>query len=211
MLTDADIIPPELELALAEAAYAPSAELLLTAHDRAVTVDFSSDEKMLASGGEDGDIHLWSIPDGERIRSFKGHEGAVGAVRFTRDGRQLISAAEGESPVRIWDVATGNQVDTLDGLQPSSGAKPSWDLDIDEDDNYVVACDGRTGAVGLWSLKTRSVIWTKDSMPQWLNCLLTDSEGTVLLTSLSGALKIDRESASEEPIDGMVQSDRIRG
>jgi eukaryotic-like serine/threonine-protein kinase len=47
------------------------------------------------------------------VRKFKGHAGPVHNVRFTADGQRLVSASgwpEGDRTVRVWTVATGDEV-----------------------------------------------------------------------------------------------------
>jgi WD40 repeat protein len=46
---------------------------------------------------------------------FTGHEGGVYAVAFSADGKKLLSAGK-DRTVRLWDVATGQEVKKLTGL-----------------------------------------------------------------------------------------------
>jgi serine/threonine protein kinase len=61
--------------------------LVLAGHENAVsTVAFSPDNQVLASGGWDHRIILWSIRDGMEIGCLTNHTGWVGEVQFTPDG-----------------------------------------------------------------------------------------------------------------------------
>ena len=71
---------------------------------------------MLASGGEDGMIHLWNVArEGRRrnvlLRTLEGKEGHVRSVAFHPNGRVLVSG-EGRF-VRLWDPRTGKDLGAL--------------------------------------------------------------------------------------------------
>jgi len=55
---------------------------------------FSSDNLTLATGGDDGLVHLWSAENGAAFETLKGHKGAVLAVAFANDGHLASGAAD---------------------------------------------------------------------------------------------------------------------
>ncbi len=70
----------------------------LEGHDAAViTVQFL-DEYTAASGGDDFDVILWSLPDGAATR-LEGHEGKVAEIALSPDGARLATAS--------WDGSIG--------------------------------------------------------------------------------------------------------
>lgn len=69
---------------------------------------FSADGDLLASGSggrDDHTAHLYRTAGGAFLRSFP-HSSEVTALKFTPDGRKLISTSR-DQWVRRWDVATG--------------------------------------------------------------------------------------------------------
>ncbi|MGH7224735.1 MAG: WD40 repeat domain-containing protein, partial [Gemmataceae bacterium] len=64
---------------------------------------FSADGQVLASSN--GEIvHLWEVATSKLIHTFKGHQGQINSLVFSRDGRRLASASS-DSTVLIWAVA----------------------------------------------------------------------------------------------------------
>ena len=53
-------------------------------------IDFSRDEKEIASAGWDHTIKIWDIETGQLKKSIVGHEGPVNAVNFTADGKSCF-------------------------------------------------------------------------------------------------------------------------
>jgi WD40 repeat protein len=91
---------------------------------RVVSIALSPDEKRLVSSSTDNTIRLWDLETGEEERKLIGHEKAVGygglekrkaaCVAFSPDGKRIISGGI-DSTLRVWDVATGDQLALFQG------------------------------------------------------------------------------------------------
>jgi WD40 repeat protein/serine/threonine protein kinase len=109
---------------------------------------FAPDGREVASGDENGEIHLWSPVSGTCRAVLHGHVEDVNGLDFSPDGRTLASAGE-DGTVRLWDVATGREWAVL------------WEI-CDDVEGVCFSRDGRSlvapganGRICLWDVPTR--------------------------------------------------------
>lgn len=87
----------------------------LTGHEGEVTsVAFSSDGRLLASGGVDRTVKIWEVSTRKLQRTLTGHKNYVVAVAFSPDG-DLLASGSTDNTIKIWDVSSGSLLQTLDG------------------------------------------------------------------------------------------------
>jgi RNA polymerase sigma factor (sigma-70 family) len=105
---------------------------------------FSPDGRMLAwGGGEDHVVHLMEVATGQERRRLVGHEGRVGALAFSADGKLLVSGSA-DTTALVWDL-TGR----LDG----AGVKrPLSSRDLDRCWADLGAADAGRGYAGVRAL-----------------------------------------------------------
>ncbi len=130
----------------------PIAKWTIEAHHGTVrSVAVSPDEKLLATGGRDGKVRLWSTGTGKLAGELSGHEDQVYCVTFHPDGRYLASGdRHGQKPtVRLWDVVNQRETARLDASDLSAyrrGEDVEWggvrDLAFSPD-GAILACCGR--------------------------------------------------------------------
>jgi WD40 repeat protein/type II secretory pathway predicted ATPase ExeA len=73
---------------------------------RSTTLAWSPTSTILASGGDDGHVHLWDPSTGDLLRTFAAHSGPVRTISFAPDGQRMCSGGD-DGFLRLWDVGTG--------------------------------------------------------------------------------------------------------
>ncbi|MEV1047755.1 WD40 repeat domain-containing protein [Streptomyces sp. NPDC049916] len=136
------------------------------------SVAFSPDGVHYASAGYDGRVALWDRT-GTAPRWIGRHSRLVNGVRFSPSGR-LLASGSADKTCRIWDVATGRQVQLL-ARQPDDLNALAW---LDENRLVTVSQDG-TGRI--WDIRTGvledGVIFHAD------HCMSVDAAPTGVLAS----------------------------
>jgi WD40 repeat protein/serine/threonine protein kinase len=125
-----------------------SRNTILYRHEGGVNaIAVSPDGKLLASGGDDRVIRLWSIAD-RTIREFRGHTDVIRSIEFEPSGQRFVSAST-DRTARFWDVKSG---------QPTGSV-------LAHDDavrKVAVSRDGQLIATG--TLLGELLLWTPDGM-----------------------------------------------
>jgi WD40 repeat protein len=112
---------------------------------------YSPDGIILAAGGADSSVQLWDVPS-QRLRVvLRGPPGgSTHSLAFSPDGKLLASGSHsGPGALRLWEVATGNQLAALPQDKESV-----WSLAFTPD-GATLASGGYDGAITLWDVATR--------------------------------------------------------
>ncbi len=114
-------------------------------HRAAVTaLDLSRGGRLLASVGLDRQLKLYDLTTGEVMNTIRADGGAIYNVRFTPDGKQVITVGD-DKLVRVWQL-DGTPAGTLVGHTGLVAA-----LAIDSG-GKIIATSGGDRAVRLWNL-----------------------------------------------------------
>jgi WD40 repeat protein len=95
---------------------------------------------------------VWDLATGEELgRQFIGHEGTVSGVRFSPDGRSIITASD-DGTVRVWNPTTGQQQRVLRHNKWVRGVAVA-------PDGKWIASNSLDNTVRLWDMATGKEVY----------------------------------------------------
>ena len=113
---------------------------------------YSPDGRQLATIEQRGRLALWDLASQRVTRAWQvSAPGFEPRVSWDPAG-SLLAAGSAEGPVRLWDVATGNQVARLDGHDHRS-TDVAFSLD-----RSLLASTGADGTVRLWDVASHASV-----------------------------------------------------
>ena len=117
------------------------------AYDSILTADLSPDHKLIACGGPDKKVHVYSTADGTEVYKIDAHTDWVLAVKFTPDG-EVLATADRQGGMYLWQAKNGRAVEQLKGHEGAI-----WALKYTADSKYLVSA-GQDGTVQEWDTWT---------------------------------------------------------
>ncbi len=127
----------------------PANVILRDAHNNGYALAFDNGSNTLASGGSEGNIHLWTLPHGREITGWKAHDGSLQGLLFLNHDNEILSAAYDGALAR-WK---------RDGTLLKRLATPSPITDMAADEATALVVTGhRDGHVRLWRLTDFSLL-----------------------------------------------------
>ncbi|KAJ6814680.1 eukaryotic translation initiation factor 3 subunit I-like isoform X1 [Iris pallida] len=93
--------------------------ILMKGHERPLTfLKYNREGDLLFSCAKDHNPTVWFADNGERLGTYKGHNGAVWSCDVSRDSMRLITGSADQT-VKLWNVQTGTQLFTFNFDAPA--------------------------------------------------------------------------------------------
>jgi WD40 repeat protein/uncharacterized caspase-like protein len=150
---------------------------LLKGHQDVVfALAFSSDSKLLISGGADFRAVIWNVETRQLLHSMQGHADQIDAVRFTPDGLRVVTASH-DRTLRLWNVGDGRLIKVLQGHS-------DWisSLAVSPKDGAIASGDS-SGEIRHWNGKTGAPLRSLARTHGYVGSLSFSPDGRLLLAT----------------------------
>ena len=152
---------PGAKLSPADAELSLTLSATLSGHSvKVACCAFSHDGELLATGGHDKTVLLWSVASRKQICTLEGHTQLVTDVRFSPDARGLLAAASFDHTVRIWTVpsaaAAASAAASVKVLQGHGVSVTAVDFAHGAAMADTLCSGDADGTLKVWSLSTAS-------------------------------------------------------
>ena len=111
------------------------------------------DGSFLASPYGSGLVRIWNSKSGEVVKVLRGHVGRAFFAEFSHDDRKLLTVAD-DATVRVWDVASGREVNLLSEHEGVMRGRFS------PDDSLVLSLS-ENGTARIWTLASGQYVELK--------------------------------------------------
>ena len=149
------------------------------------SIAFSPDGKTFAIA-EDTKIGVFSTATGKRRRTLQGHPKRVSDVAISPDGKQLVSASSEVRDIRVWDLKTGNRIETL---TEDIGSIRCVDFTPDGK-LFITGSIGNDRTIQFWDANTLELVQTSPQQPGYINDLAVSADDSKLVAAIRNYVKV---------------------
>jgi WD40 repeat protein len=185
----------------------------------------SGDGNSLVAGYDDGTVTIWNLTSGEKSEYTTRHKGNVTEIVFSADDKKLITAADVEGPILLWEMVDSkygtptwqNTRELLGGL-----AGRIANISFNRDSKLIVGanttCGDDDGTVILWDLDQNlmsaggslSHIGSPQGFSDDGSLLTLNESDEVVLTKLDSGVEVKRFSIKADWIKSEDVGSQVR-
>ena len=161
---------------------------LITSTGMMHTVRFSPDGQLLATGGHDTLIHIFTPSDGARHFRIADHFRTVTDIAWSHDGNRLASSSLDRN-TKVFDVTTGLQLSNFQKASESNFQGMVYGVDFSTDGKWVVSC-GNDQQLRISNASDGKLVREISGFAASVTALIVDGNGKVFSASADHSVRL---------------------
>lgn len=138
--------------------------------------------KVMVTAGADHILRLWSLPEGNLIRTLGGYKAPVTTLAISQNSKFLVSGRK-DGSLQLWDAASGKLLKTFKGHQKSVTA-----IAISPDSQTLVS-SSRDRTLRQWNLSKGTLLRTLNFPQADVTAVTYGATSNILITASRGSCK----------------------
>jgi WD40 repeat protein len=143
-----------------------------------ISVAYSPNGRLLASGDEAGEVRVWSVPDCTPRYVLPARGQHVHVLVFSPDGKYLLTASDENGDINVWGAETGKSAGALKGH-----TKGLYAVSFCPDRKTLVS-GGYDATIRVWDFAPRREVRAIPAPEgQWIRSVVVSAGGKIAVTS----------------------------
>uniref|UniRef100_A0A8C5EA80 Katanin p80 WD40 repeat-containing subunit B1 n=1 Tax=Gouania willdenowi TaxID=441366 RepID=A0A8C5EA80_GOUWI len=135
-----------------------------------------SSSRLLATGGDDCKINLWSVSNAKCIMSLSGHKSPVECIQFKESDEQLASGSQ-SGTLQVWDVEAAKVLRTLVGHRANITSLSFHPY------GFFLASSSMDTNIKLWDVRNKGYVFRFKGHTQAVRSLAFSPDGKWLASA----------------------------
>lgn len=171
-------------------------------------IAFSSDNRQLASSGDDSTVRLWDTKTGKCLQTFMGHSKHSTPIAFSPDGRRLAFSSE-DGAVQLWNLATGELLETLS--KENACLNDRIKFLVFSPDSRKLSSVSDQYSTQLWELATSEPLQLDDRNAEMIYTIMFSQDGQHVITVSEDETVRSWDAATGESLQTLKRHEGLLG
>jgi len=140
-----------------------------------ISLTYSPDGQLLATGDIEGDFYLWRVADGQLLSIYKGHSDWIKSLAFSPDGK-IIASGGTDSVIKLTEISTGRCLRTITEHSDMIGTVTF------SHNGEILASSSGDKTIRLWNVNTGECLSILQGHTHWVTAIAFSPDGQILVS-----------------------------